>query len=171
VLIGDISRLNARRYPDKIAVISGDTRLTWRALDERANRLGTYLLSRGLRPGDRVAVCVRNCAEWPEITYGLAKAGLVLVPLNIRLTAPEVEYIVQDCGARAAIVHTDQAELVCGPLGALEVVLEVAGTSLGKDYELALADGRDLDPTPASLNSESHHVLLYTSGTTGRRRA
>jgi acyl-CoA synthetase (AMP-forming)/AMP-acid ligase II len=48
------------------------------------------------------------------------------------------------------------------------VVLEVAGTSLGKDYELALADGRDLDPTPASLNSESHHVLLYTSGTTGR---
>ena len=80
MLIGDISRHKARRYPAKTAVISEGRQLSWAAVDERANRLATYLLSAGLTTGDRVAVCARNTAEWPEVTYGLAKAGLVLVP-------------------------------------------------------------------------------------------
>src|ERR1700752_2289640 len=102
MLIGDISRHNARRYPNKTAVISEGRQLSWAAGDERANRLGTYLQGTGLGKGDRVAVCARNTIEWPEITYGLAKAGLVLVPVNIRLTPPEIDYIVGDSGARAA---------------------------------------------------------------------
>lgn len=167
MLIGDISRHNARRYPSKLAVISGDTRLTWAALDERANRLATYLLSRGLVQGDRVAVCVRNTAEWPEITYGLAKAGLVLVPLNIRLAPAEMEFIVGDSGCTAAIVHTDQADLVAGPLGSLPTIVEVGGSAIGKEYEGVLTEGRNSDPTPSTLTLDSPHVLLYTSGTTG----
>jgi acyl-CoA synthetase (AMP-forming)/AMP-acid ligase II len=167
MLIGDISRNNARRYPTKTAVISGDTVLTWQAVDERANRLATFMLSRGLTKGDRVAVCVRNTAEWPEITYGLAKAGLVLVPLNIRLTATEMQFIAEDSGCKAAIVHTDQAEVVSGPLGSLSTMVEIAGSSVGKNYELALGEGRDVDPTPVSLGLDDVHVLLYTSGTTG----
>jgi acyl-CoA synthetase (AMP-forming)/AMP-acid ligase II len=167
MLIGDISRHNARRFPSKIAVISGDTHLTWAAVDERANRLATYLLSRGLAKGDRVAVCVRNTAEWPEITYGLAKAGLVLVPLNIRLAPAEMDFIVGDSGCAAAIVHTDQAELVSGSLGSLPTIVEIGGSALGKEYEGVLAEGRNADPTPASLGLDDTHVLLYTSGTTG----
>jgi len=167
MLIGDISRHNARRYPSKAAVIYGDTTLTWRAVDERANRLATYLLSRGLTKGDRVAVCVRNSGEWPEITYGLAKAGLVLVPLNIRCTSAEIDYIVTDSGCRAGIVHTDQTELVAAPFAKLEVVVEVGGKELGVNYDAALLDGRDVDPTPSTLVPEDIHVLLYTSGTTG----
>ena len=77
MLIGDISRHNGRRYRNKTAVISEGRELSWGAVDERANRLGTYLQSTGLKKGDRVAVCARNTLEWPEITYGLAKAGLV----------------------------------------------------------------------------------------------
>ena len=171
MLIGDISRHNARRYPAKTAVIYGDSQLSWAAVDERANRLATYLLQAGLAPGDRVAVCARNTAEWPEITYGLAKAGLVLVPVNIRLTPSETEFIVTDSGCRAAILHTDQAELGAGmgsgPLAGLGTIVEIGGTSVGKDYEAALASGRDADPTPSSLTPDDLHVLLYTSGTTG----
>ncbi|HEY3877079.1 MAG TPA: AMP-binding protein, partial [Trebonia sp.] len=96
MLIGDISGHNGRRYPAKTAVISEGRQLSWGAVDERANRLATYLQSTGLKKGDRVAVCARNTLEWPEITYGLAKAGLVLVPVNIRLTPAETRFIVED---------------------------------------------------------------------------
>jgi acyl-CoA synthetase (AMP-forming)/AMP-acid ligase II len=167
MLIGDISRHNARRYPNKTAVICEGRQLSWAAVDERANRLATYLLSGGLAQGDRVAVCVRNTAEWPEITYGLAKAGLVLVPMNIRLTPSEIEFIVADSDCRAAIIHADQAEVAAKPLAGLRMIVEIGGTSLGQDYETALARGRNADPTPSSLTPEDLHVLLYTSGTTG----
>src|ERR1700748_3202310 len=143
MLIGDISCHNGRRYPAKAAVISEGRQLSWGAVDERANRLATYLLSTGLKKGDRVAVCVRNTAEWPEITYGLAKAGLVLVPLNIRLAPAEMDFIVGDSGA--------QAELVAGPLGSLPTIVEVGGSAIGKEYEGVLTEGRNNDPTPASL--------------------
>ena len=167
MLIGDISRHNARRYPAKTAVICEGRQLSWAAVDERANRLSTYLLSAGLTKGDRVAVCARNTAEWPEITYALAKAGLVLVPVNIRLTPSEIEFIMTDSGCRAAILHTDQAEVGAGPLAGLPTIVEIGGTAVGKDYETALARGRDADPAPASLAADDLHVLLYTSGTTG----
>ena len=102
MLLGEIARRNSRRYPTKTAVIHDGTDITWAQLDDRANRLGNYLLGCGLRPGDAVAIAAQNTLQWPEIAYGLAKSGLVLVPLNIRLTAAEVSYIVADAGCRAA---------------------------------------------------------------------
>jgi acyl-CoA synthetase (AMP-forming)/AMP-acid ligase II len=169
MLIGDISRHNARRYPAKTAVISEGRQLSWGAVDERANRLATYLQSTGVKKGDRVAVCARNTIEWPEITYGLAKAGLVLVPVNIRLTPAEIQFIVEDSGCQAAILHGDQAEVAAGPVAAADIgtVLQISGTSLGKEYEEALAGGRNVHPAPADLTESDLHVLLYTSGTTG----
>ena len=169
MLIGDISRHNGRRYPTKTAVISDGRQLSWAAVDERANRLATYLQGAGLTKGDRVAVIVRNSVEWPEITYGLAKAGFVLVPVNIRLTPAEMTFIVEDSGCKAAVVHADQAEIAAGPLASAGIgtVLEIGGTSLGKQYEEALAGGRNVRSTPVDLVESDLHVLLYTSGTTG----
>jgi acyl-CoA synthetase (AMP-forming)/AMP-acid ligase II len=171
MLIGDISRRNGRRYPHKPAVIFGDTQLTWAALDERANRLATYLLAQDLRPGDRVAVFARNTLEWPEITFGLAKAGLVLVPANVRLAQDEAAYILDDSGCRAAIVHADQLDAFGGVVQDLDVLLEIGGSALGIDYGKALDAGRAVDPTPAELTPSDIQFLLYTSGTTGRPKA
>ncbi|MCW2528395.1 MAG: hypothetical protein JWM76_3255 [Pseudonocardiales bacterium] len=168
MLIGDISRRNARRYPNKPAVINDGRTVTWAAVDERANRLATYLLSQGLRYGDRVAVCSRNTLEWPEITFGLAKAGFVVVPVNIRLSAPEMEYMVNDSGVRAAIIHSDQAALAAGPLGQLDIVIQIGGDDLAPNYEKVLELGQNVDPALPEINLESPHFLLYTSGTTGR---
>jgi acyl-CoA synthetase (AMP-forming)/AMP-acid ligase II len=171
VLIGDIPRLNGRRYPNKQAVVLGDQQLTWSALDQRANRLATYLLDRGLRKGDRVAVAARNTIEWPEISFGLAKAGLVCVPINIRLARDEVAYVRDDSGCRAAIVHSDQAGTVGDELAGLDTVVQIGGRDLGPSYDDALDSGSPVDPSPGDLTDRDIHSLLYTSGTTGRPKA
>jgi acyl-CoA synthetase (AMP-forming)/AMP-acid ligase II len=169
MLVGDIPRLNARRTPSKSAVISGGTTLTWAAVNERANRLGSHLLGAGLATGDRVAVCSRNTAEWPEIVFGLAKAGLVAVPINIRLSPPEIAHILNDSGARAGILHSDQAgvaaEVFTEKLG---TVVQIAGDDAGRDYETTLAGSVDADPAPAGLSPDDVQFILYTSGTTGQ---
>ena len=167
MLVGDIARRNGRRHPGKTAVVSGDTRLSWAEVDERADRLATHLLAQGLRKGDRVAICARNTAEWPELSFGLAKAGLVAVPLNIRLSSPEIAHILGDSGARAGILHADQAPVAADPFGALEQVLQIGGDDAGRGYEAALGTGRAVDPTPADLRPEDVQFILYTSGTTG----
>ena len=110
MLIGDIATNNARRYPDKCALVDADRSLTWSQVDERAGRLAAFLAGRGLAPGDRVMVIARNCLEWPEISFGLAKAGLIAVPVNIRLAPDEVAHVRDDSGARAVIIHADHVE-------------------------------------------------------------
>jgi len=171
MLLGEITRRNARRTPAKPAVLCGDRALSWAALDERANRLATYLLAQGLRTGDRVAVAARNTLEWPEICFGLAKAGLVMVPVNVRLATVEVSYVLADSGARAAIVHADQLAAVSGAVSDLDILMEIGGSALGRDYDTALDQGRPVDPTPDGLGPGDIYALLYTSGTTGRPKA
>jgi acyl-CoA synthetase (AMP-forming)/AMP-acid ligase II len=163
MLIGDIATNNARRYPDKRALVDADRVHTWTQVDERARRLAGYLAGRGLAPGDRVLVIARNCIEWPEISFGLAKAGLIAVPVNIRLAPDEVAHVRDDCGARAVIVHADHLEKFLGELTDLALVL-----TIGPEYESALAaadPGPPLDITPDDVA-----VILYTSGTTGRAK-
>src|SRR5882757_6378671 len=108
MLVGDISTNNARRYPDKRALVDADRAHTWAQVEDRARRLTGYLAGRGLEPGDRVMVIARNCIEWPEISFGLAKAGLIAVPVNIRLAPDEVAHVRDDSAARAVIIHADQ---------------------------------------------------------------
>jgi acyl-CoA synthetase (AMP-forming)/AMP-acid ligase II len=167
MLVGDIPRLNARRCPTKTAVVSGGVALTWAALNERANRLGSHLLAKGLDTGDRVAVCARNTVEWPEIVFGLAKAGLVAVPVNIRLSGPEIAHQLADSGARAGIVHSDQTAHAGEALATLEHVLQIGGNEAGEEYERALAGTSPADPTPPTLRPDDIQFILYTSGTTG----
>src|ERR1700712_2679253 len=133
-LIGDISTNNARRYPAERALVDADRELTWSQVDERARRLAGFLSGSGLAPGDRVMVIARNCLEWPEISFGLAKAGLIAVPVNIRLAPNEVAHVRADCGARGVIIHADHTERFLGELTDLPLVL-----TIGPEYESALA--------------------------------
>lgn len=174
MLVGDIPTNNARRYPDKRAVLESDCVRTWAQVDERARRLANHLVAQGLVKGDRVLVIARNCAEWPEIVFGIAKAGLVVVPVNIRLAPDELAYLRDDCAARAAVIHGDQSERFGDELAALPTVLEIRpdgeARGLGTDYEAALASGATSDPTPADLRPDDMLNILYTSGTTGRSK-
>jgi acyl-CoA synthetase (AMP-forming)/AMP-acid ligase II len=154
----------ARATPTTTAVIDGDRSITYAELDDRASRLANHLLGAGLEPGQRVAVLLGNRLEYPEIAAGIAKAGLVMVPVNPRLTPDEAGFILEHSGTRALIL--DQALTgVVGDAGAglPSLVIDAEGSS----YEQALAAAGATDPM-TSLNETDPFCIAYTSGTTGR---
>src|SRR5262245_11194581 len=101
--LGTVLAANARRVPDKVAVVCDDRRLTFGALDDHANRLANALLARGIAPGDRVIVYLPNGIELVEAMAGVLKSGALIVPLSTRLTGPEVAHIAGDCEPKAVI--------------------------------------------------------------------
>ncbi|MFG2088902.1 MULTISPECIES: class I adenylate-forming enzyme family protein [unclassified Spirillospora] len=149
----------AAATPHTVAVIDGDRSLTYRALDERSSRLAGALLSRGLRPGDRVAVRLGNRLEYPEVIAAAAKAGLVLVPVGTRLTDVETSYIMEHSGARAFVSGTE-------PPVPVDVVLGMGETGAAS-YEKALESAPAADPMVA-VDENEPFCLYYTSGTTGK---
>lgn len=157
----------ARATPGAVAVIDGDRTLTYAALDERANRLANALRIRGLRTGDRVGVLLGNRLEYPEVACGIAKAGLVMVPINPRLTAGEVRFILGHSGSRALVLDDALAAAAAGVADlAITIVLSIDGDSLGPAYESVLAGAGAGDPTEA-VDERSPFCVAYTSGTTG----
>jgi fatty-acyl-CoA synthase len=110
---------HARLRPDKIGARDSKRALSYAAWDLRASRLANALLGLGLAKGDRVALLAHNAVEWLEIYVALARAGLVAVPINFRLVGPEIAYIVEDCEARAFIVHETMRPVIEGIRSAL----------------------------------------------------
>src|SRR6266516_2486349 len=99
-------------FPDRVGVVDGERRLTWRELGERVHRLAVALQASGLQKDDRVAFLAPNTGELLEAHYGVPAAGAVLVPINIRLTADEIAYIVGHSGARLLVVDPSLTHLV-----------------------------------------------------------
>ena len=125
--LGQTLTAQARLQPQRLAAEDFSRSMTYRDWNERACRLANGLLGLGLAKGDRVAVLAYNRIEWAEIYAATAKAGLVAVPVNFRLTGREALYIIQDSDAAALIVDA--------PL--MKVVGEVRG-------EIALPDSHIL---------------------------
>lgn len=164
--IADGIRGFAAASPGAPAVIDGDRTLTYRALDDRSNRLANALLTAGLRPGERVALLLGNRMEYPEIACGIAKAGLAMVPLNPRLTPGEAAYVLGHSGSRALVLDDALAPAVDG-VELPGTVLSVGGARLGPSYEAALAAARSADPR-IETDEREPFCVAYTSGTTGR---
>ena len=91
-------------FPDRLAMVDGDIRWTYRELGARVNRLANALAGLGLRKGDRVAILDWNSSRYAEAYYACALSGLTFLPLNSRLAAPELEYIFNDSDARALLL-------------------------------------------------------------------
>ena len=96
VRVGDLVTRNAARSPHATAVIDEQSSISWRELDAAANRLGSGLLHLGVHRGSRVATVLRNSTAAVEILFGLAKAGLVAVPINFGLTNSEISFLIAD---------------------------------------------------------------------------
>ncbi|WP_395629479.1 AMP-binding protein, partial [Sphingorhabdus sp.] len=95
--------VHARAFPDKPAVImagSGET-ITYKQLDERSNQCAHLFRSLGLQHGDTVAFCLENRAEFFDLVWGAQRAGLIYVAISCRLTASEIDYILNDSGSKA----------------------------------------------------------------------
>jgi len=102
----------AASYPEKTAAVCGDTRLTFRQTVARVNRLSNALARLGIGAGDRVAVLALNCHRFFELYYAVPQMGAVIVPINFRIPAAEVKYILDHAGARALFVDNALAPLV-----------------------------------------------------------
>lgn len=156
VLLAD----GARRTPDAVALISGETAVTYRELDERAARLAAHLRARGVGPGDRVGVVLPNVVEFAVAYYGALRAGAIVVPMNPLLATREVEYYLRDSAAAALVVRSaaENAKAVTGARQAgVDLVVSLADDALPEDG----ADVAQRSPTDTA-------VILYTSGTTGQ---
>jgi acyl-CoA synthetase (AMP-forming)/AMP-acid ligase II len=146
-------------------VLEGDRSLTFSEVDERADRLAAGLLELGIRPGDRVALLAFNELEYLEIQVGVQRARAVMVPLNYRLSVPELAHILDKCGA-SALIYGPGLE---GAAGQLEVPLLVrlGPDGPGRPYGDLLA-AEPVPETDDALDPALPVNILYTSGTTGR---
>ena len=162
-------RRSAYVFPDKIAVVHGDRRYTYRQFEERANRLASGLRAAGLRHLDRVAFICPNTPAMLEAHFGVPAAGLVLVPINTRLNSDEIGYIPKHSGAKFVFVDHELEGLV-KPLDLAGVrVIRVDDTgAAGDPYEDFLAAASP-EPGEPWIEDEMETLSInYTSGTTGR---
>jgi len=159
----------AQDEPDFVAVVDPDgTEHTAGALLGRANRYVHLLRSLGFEKGDAVAAVMPNGVLPVEVYLAALQAGWYYVPINYRLSAPEIAYIIQDSGAKAIVSHERYAEVISAAADAAGLPAEARlahGAVPGfRNVETALADQPDTQPDDRSAGAAMH----YTSGTTGK---
>lgn len=161
----------ARWYPERIAVIEGEARLTYRELDRRASALARALIHLGVKPGDRVAVLQANNHEFMEALAGAARAGAAFVPILGMLSEADHAYVVQDCGARVLIAPAAalgaRARALKERVPGVAHVIAVSGGEGALDYEQILTTHAGLAPLIRGKEGDLGQIL-YTSGTTGK---
>ncbi len=155
-------------YPDKVAVVHGERRYTYRQFADRVYRLASHLRAMNLQKHDRVAFLAPNIPALLEAHYGVPAAGGILVAVNTRLSAREVAFILHHSGAKYLFVDVElYAPLAHVDLGDIQVVrIDDTGTS-DDPYEAFLAAGSE-EPVTSWLEDEEETISInYTSGTTG----
>lgn len=160
----------ARLTPEREALLELETgrRFSYAELNARANRCANWLMELGVGEGDRVSILAHNSVVYVDLFYGLAKIGAIFTPLNWRLAAPELAYILNDCAPSVLFVAPEFADLWAEIAPAVTIPHVIPLT----DYEAALHKAPAITPIPHSAlhtpHSELPHCILYTSGTTGK---
>lgn len=165
-----------RLHPRREAVVCGRLRMDYAAFAARVWRLCGALRRMGLAKGDRLAVLHENCHVFLESYFAAAHLGLILVPLNFRLSPGELGFILQDSGARALIAqgrfHAHIQDLPALAPGIEQLIWTQRSFERSKaneaDYEDLLAAEPPDPPPPLALEDRDIAHLYYTSGTTGR---
>jgi len=186
--LADLFEVVADTVPDRLALVAGPDRLTYRQVDERANRFGHHLRDQGVAPGAHVGILAHNRAEWAEAMIGCYKARAVPININYRYVAPELRYVIDNADLVSLIYEEELTPLVDESLSdgrdrALHLVViedhsdtsgatdspRTSGTPEPSDaatpYEAALAAGRS--SREFGPRSPDDLYVLYTGGTTG----
>ena len=160
----------ARRWPHRPAWLEGDVAVTFREAEARVNRLAHALVALGARPGDRVGLVTPNCSQGLETILAPMKAGLTVVPMNVRLHPREHAYMLNDSGARVLVYHEllrDHVKSVRDELKTVERFICIGQGERG-DLECEAAQaGRPATPPEVAIEPDDVAWLFYTSGTTG----
>ena len=173
---------SAAEYPERTAIVFGDTRLTYAQVNGAANQVANLLVSRGIEPGDKVALSCANLPYFSTIYYGILKAGATVVPLNILLKGREVAYHLNDSNAKAYFAFEGTPDLPIGEAAwegfeATESCTEFFLIKLDSAQPAPLSPPEffapvvaEQPPTFATVETDDDDtaVILYTSGTTGQ---
>ena len=169
--IGEMLTAQARMQPDRIGARDLERAMTFHEWNARACALANGLLALGLAKGERVAILAFNRVEWAEIYVAVAKAGLVAVPINFRLTAPEAGFIASDCAVSAVIVEEaliDIAKDMCEQIDVpADNYLLIGSPREGwQSYDRLIEAASQKEPA-VTVSPDDTWCLMYTSGTTG----
>ncbi|OLL80756.1 Benzoate-CoA ligase [Pseudonocardia sp. Ae168_Ps1] len=175
--VGDLLHRTAIRYPDKLAVVDGETRWTFTEFDAAVNRCAAALTEQGLTKGDRLALLSHNCHQFAVLVFATARLGVVLVPINFMLNAEEIAFILDHSGARAFVVED---ALAATAEKALAQAAEPASVRawIGLSGQVATGEWVDLDSwidgegdpgqPDVHVGDDDPLRLMYTSGTESR---
>ncbi|MDN5893472.1 MAG: long-chain fatty acid--CoA ligase [Nocardioides sp.] len=173
---------SARDYPDRAAVVLGETRLTYTQVNAAANQVANLLVERGIEPGDKVALSCPNLPFFPIVYYGILKAGATVVPLNVLLKGREVAYHLTDAQVKAYFCFEGTPDLPMATEGKagyddapgcehfFVITADPAAASPIEGVETfgqAVAGKAPTFETVAT-DADDTAVILYTSGTTGQ---
>ena len=154
---------HARELPEATAMVDASTRITYREFLHRIRSAAARLAAAGVERGDRVALVAGNCAEFPVAVYATNYLGAIIVPVNFRLAAGEVAYILGDSAPSVVVTDEDRAPIVRAAVAeAGETVQVLDLVSLADPAEEAEV------PDPVVCASGDDQAIMYTSGTTGR---
>lgn len=169
------------RYPDKVAVRFGEQKYTYKYLNELSGKVASFLEKHGIKKGDKVALSCPNVPYFPIVYYGILQAGAVVVPHNVLLKAPEIEYLLNDSEAKAYFAFEGTPELPMGKMAwegtqntlCRTFVLMTADPTASSPIEGATTLGEVFATTEAKkeitcTEANDTAVILYTSGTTGQ---
>lgn len=167
--LGEFARERARRLGEKTLFLCGDTAMSYRAYDEHTDRLAGGLAELGLAPDDRVAVLLPNGLEIVETYAAVAKLGAVAVPLNPMFTPREIEYVVNNSGARVFVTSTRDAGRVLALRNRLPSLREivVVGDEIPGAVQFARVAAAAPPASFPAVSGDAVAMILYTSGTTG----
>jgi fatty-acyl-CoA synthase len=169
-------RYAREQFPEKIGVVCGAERFTYAQFAERTARLAGALIAAGAKPGDRVAFLSTNCHRLLEAYYGVLEAGCVLAPLNIRLGAQELTFVLNDAEARFLFLEPAFVPLVESfrhnvPSIEFAFLLDdgpQARWLAQPTYDDLLADSNPLECDFMQIDEDSVAELFYTSGSSDR---
>ncbi len=173
----DFLARSASVYPDKVAVIHGDWRITYRELAERSRRLAAALAARGVGRGDTVSIMAPNVPAMLEAHYGVPLCGAVLNAINYRLDARTIAFILEHAESKVLLTDREFSPTIAGALertSASPLVIDIddplceSGERVGEqDYESFIAAADPTHELPALADEWDAISLCYTSGTTG----
>ena len=198
--ITEVLERNAREWPDDVALVEIDTpdvgrhktwreaelvesipdrsfraEMTWAEFDRKANRFANFLLSRGLKKGDKVAILLMNCLEWLPIYFGILKSGCMAVPLNFRYTADEIRYCLDLSDAEALVFGPEfigRVEQIVDRIPRVKTLLYVGDDcpSFAESYQRLVKYASSDAPGFRHL-PDDEAAIYFSSGTTGFPKA
>ena len=168
----DIAAFQAQRQGKRIALLEDNRKISFQALLEASDRLAAYLLSKGIKKGDKVALFLQNSSEYVYSVFAVSKIGAILVPVNTFLKDEELNYILENSGAKILLASSDYAPIINRSHASeqCQFILWEGKEGVDTDTHKYFANIKSSYPVEEMIQSnwEDTAVLIYTSGTTGK---